>query len=127
MHVDIDIWQEALAVLATGSSTILATGSLTGGVRQLAPEAKLLPQVQPEGCRRMPHAQPSAWNSSRNAAPGRTIAATDDVISPFAKNDGSASEYVKAELAFYGRRLMGLLCMRAAYQEYRDKEAASRT
>ena len=129
MHVDIDIWQEGLAILATGSPTILATVSLTGGVRPLAPEAKLLPQVQPEGCRRMPHAQPSAWNSSRNAAPGRTIAATDDVISPFVKNAGSASEYVKAELD--GRRLMGLLCMSAAYQfgplHYRDKEVAART
>ena len=68
MHVDTDIWQEALAVLATGSPTILATVSLTGGVRPLAPEAKLLPQVQPEGRRRMPHAQPSAWNLARKEA-----------------------------------------------------------
>ena len=72
----------------------------------------------------------SQGGSSRNAAPGRTIAATDDVVSPFVKNDGSASEYVKAELAFYGRTLMGLLCMEAEYQfgplHYRDKEVASR-
>ena len=73
----------------------------------------------------------SQGGSSTNAAPGLTLAGKGGVASPFVKNDGSASEHVKAELAFYGRTLMGLLCMAAEYQfgplHYRDKEVASRT
>ena len=58
----------------------------------------------------------SQGGSSTNAAPGLTLVGKGGVASPFVKNDGSASEHVKAELAFYGRTLLELLRMEAEHQ-----------
>jgi hypothetical protein len=55
---------------------------------------------------------------------------TTDIVavhSPFVKNDGSASEHVRAELAFYRRTLTSLVRMDTEYQfgplNYKDDEA----
>ena len=57
----------------------------------------------------------------------RTTADIVAVPSPFVKNDGSASEHVRAELAFYRRTLTSLVRMDTEYQfgplNYKDDEA----
>ena len=117
-------WDEAVA--ARDSQTSSATGSTrrmqAAGARDQAAPTGSTRTMQTTGYQggsmtnatgspnHMQTAGPQG-GSGMGCWPSRTTADIVAVHSPFLKNDGSASEHVRAELAFYCRTLTSLLCM----------------
>jgi len=133
-------WDEAVA--AIGSQTSSATGSTrrmqTAGARDQVAATGSTRTMQTTGYQggsmtnatgspnHMQTAGPQG-GSGMGCWPSRTTADIVAVHSPFVKNDGSASEHVRAELAFYRRTLTSLVRMDTEYQfgplNYKDDEA----